>query len=418
MSQLISATSPLPRAPAARAEPSVEPGGESPVADGFAALLAGLFASPVAAPPVVEPAKPALVKGEVPIEALPQEAMPDDTVADQGTAGRQAAGANVEQPPLGGDAAALPIATPGKIADGTAPLGDAEAAVAMPQRAGADTRAGQPPAGGERAPQPSGEVKAAPATSGPIPAAPAPPAIERRHGDLRATNERAPAPVAASRDGGEAAGGRTAAGTAQPAAPIDQRVALSPIPSYVRLGLAWQADLADLGAGAPSTGLAGADGIAASVERSAVAIADQAAGGTARPVQQIALAIERAVNGELRQLTIQLSPRELGTIEIAIELDADRRLTVAILAERPETLDLLRQDSRQLERLLGQHGVNLADAGLEFGLMSQERREGRERPLPAALDQARADEAEGHGESGPAPPTPSLGSAQRLNISI
>lgn len=95
----------------------------------------------------------------------------------------------------------------------------------------------------------------------------------------------------------------------------------------------------------------------------------------APPVQQLAAAIERAVGGDLQRLTIQLSPEALGSIEIALELDAERRLSVAIMAERPETVELLRGEARELQRLLAQQGIDLGDAGLELGLMGGERRD-------------------------------------------
>jgi flagellar hook-length control protein FliK len=138
-----------------------------------------------------------------------------------------------------------------------------------------------------------------------------------------------------------------------------------------------------------------------------------------RPVTQLAAAIERAVNGEVRQLRIQLSPSELGTIEIALEIDADRRLGIAILVERPETLDMLRQESRQLERLLAQQGIDLGEAGLELGLMSQERRDDGQRSSPETRELVLADAMtalEPTALSIASPPDPL--SPHRLNLSI
>jgi len=143
-------------------------------------------------------------------------------------------------------------------------------------------------------------------------------------------------------------------------------------------------------------------------------------------VRQVALAVERAVGGELRHLTIQLSPEALGTIEIALEIahegDGERRLNIAVLAERPETLELLRGEARQLERLLGQQGVALADSELSFGLMSDGR---GDRPAPedqarsvvnleAGADVAAADDASGTAGGDAAGPL----RAGRLNLFI
>lgn len=136
----------------------------------------------------------------------------------------------------------------------------------------------------------------------------------------------------------------------------------------MQLMAAWEEPTEGLATGV----LASAPGSLLAADGSALPSLDSATTANT-PVRQLAIAIERAATGELRHLTVQLSPEALGSIEIALELDADRRLGIAILAERPETLELLRGDARQLERLLGQQGVALADGELSFGLMSDGR---------------------------------------------
>lgn len=151
------------------------------------------------------------------------------------------------------------------------------------------------------------------------------------------------------------------------------------------------------------------------------------AGAAMQPMRQLAAVIDRAVAGEVRQLTIQLSPQELGAIDIALSFDKKRRLSVSILAERPETLELLKNDARQLERLLGRQGIELADAGLELGLMSQERRgdgnaheSAGQHVLAAFGERAGANEPSAGGPT-VAVPTAAVGTldgARRLNLSI
>lgn len=168
---------------------------------------------------------------------------------------------------------------------------------------------------------------------------------------------------------------------------------------------------------------AAAGGDAASASPTAAAPASAAM----QPVRQLAAVIDRAVAGEVRQLTIQLSPRELGAIDIALSFDEKRRLSVSILAERPETLELLKSDARQLERLLGRQGLELADAGLELGLMSQERRgdgnaheSASQHVLAAFGERTGADEPQAQDPSDtlPAAAHATLGGARRLNLSI
>lgn len=131
------------------------------------------------------------------------------------------------------------------------------------------------------------------------------------------------------------------------------------------------AEPAEIEAGQGLTTLAGG------APRGEAITAETAAARTSAPapVQQLAAAIERAVGGDVQRLTVQLSPEALGSIEIALEVDAERRLAVVILAERPETVELLRGEARELQRLLAQQGIDLGDAGLELGLMGGERRE-------------------------------------------
>jgi flagellar hook-length control protein FliK len=102
------------------------------------------------------------------------------------------------------------------------------------------------------------------------------------------------------------------------------------------------------------------------------------------PTVQLALAItHNAVNGA-QSFTLQLKPERLGTVDVKLDLDAKGRATASFVADRPETLALLRQDAHHLVKSLNDAGVN-ADAGsLNFSLrnsgesfgQAQERRNG------------------------------------------
>jgi flagellar hook-length control protein FliK len=423
MSQISSATSPFAPPPAGGTGPDAERAGDAATAgDSFAALLAALFPPAMPAAPVAAPVTPALPAGAAPAEAPPDQA-PDDASAEAGGSEWLPDGAGEQEERRGGAPSPAPAAANG-TAGGPASVGDSSAPATAPERGAPDPR------GSLRAAERDTADPRQPADGNPTPAAASrenatPIAGERASavaavvpGERRAVGGRAAERIGteAATGRGEAANRQAAAGTARPAGPVEQPIVASAVPGFGRLGLAWQVDVAERWENLPAPGLAGADGVA---ERAASTTVEPAAGATARPVQQLALAIGRMVKGELRQLTIQLSPRDLGAIEITLELDADRRLSVAILAERPETLDLLRQDARQLERLLGQQGLGLGDAGLELGLMSEQRRDGRERSMAETLDLARPDEAAGDADPGEAPPALPLAAApHRLNLSI
>ncbi|HEY5607911.1 MAG TPA: flagellar hook-length control protein FliK, partial [Alphaproteobacteria bacterium] len=61
-------------------------------------------------------------------------------------------------------------------------------------------------------------------------------------------------------------------------------------------------------------------------------------------------------------------PDTLGRVTVRLEFTSDAKVQVVFAAERPETLDLLKRDAREIARSLNEAGVR-ADAGsLSFSL--------------------------------------------------
>ena len=96
---------------------------------------------------------------------------------------------------------------------------------------------------------------------------------------------------------------------------------------------------------------------------------------TARPMpaaraafEQIAVNIQRAAAAGTDRIQIRLQPQELGRVDVRLEVKGDQRLRAVILAEKPETLELLQRDARQLQRALQMAGLQADTASLEFGL--------------------------------------------------
>lgn len=81
---------------------------------------------------------------------------------------------------------------------------------------------------------------------------------------------------------------------------------------------------------------------------------------------QLTVAIVRHAADGLDRVKVQLQPEELGTVEIALELGDDGRARAAFLAERPETVDLLRREAGDLERALRQVGVEVGTGDMSF----------------------------------------------------
>ena len=65
---------------------------------------------------------------------------------------------------------------------------------------------------------------------------------------------------------------------------------------------------------------------------------------------------------------IRLDPPELGRIEVRLDVDRDGNVTSRMIADRSDTLDLLRRDASGLERALQDAGLKTADNSLQFSL--------------------------------------------------
>lgn len=89
------------------------------------------------------------------------------------------------------------------------------------------------------------------------------------------------------------------------------------------------------------------------------------------PVAGLALEIAAQSRAGKSRFEIRLDPPELGRIDVRLDMDKDGNVTSRMIVERSETLDLLRRDAQQLERMLNQAGLKTADNALEFQLRDQ-----------------------------------------------
>ena len=88
----------------------------------------------------------------------------------------------------------------------------------------------------------------------------------------------------------------------------------------------------------------------------------------ASQLDSIANAVRLAAAGNGRRLTVSLSPRELGTVEISVARQEGGAATVTLSVERPETLALLRRDSAALQSALDQAGLSVPSHHLTMAL--------------------------------------------------
>jgi hypothetical protein len=70
-------------------------------------------------------------------------------------------------------------------------------------------------------------------------------------------------------------------------------------------------------------------------------------------------------------IEIRLDPPELGRIEVRLNVDRDGNVSSILIADRQDTLDLLKRDSSGLERALQDAGLKTSDSGMQFSLRDQ-----------------------------------------------
>lgn len=87
---------------------------------------------------------------------------------------------------------------------------------------------------------------------------------------------------------------------------------------------------------------------------------------------QVAVNIQRAAGQGMDRINIQLRPQELGRIDVKMEMTHDGRMTAVISAEKPETLEMLRSDARNLIQTLNDAGLQTDADSLNFSLQGQD----------------------------------------------
>ncbi|TNF64554.1 MAG: hypothetical protein EP307_02480 [Rhodobacteraceae bacterium] len=274
-------------------------------------------------------------------------------------------------PDPAGTPKALPSGAPSMATPMTA-TPEQEAEAARPAKASA-AEGGMAPQ--QMRPDPMGAASAPAATmSAPVgvaqaggPAAPMRPIRQ----DVGFTQQANPLdPVRRRQDWAEAASAITPPLTPQADAPMSRQAGTPPgwvLPRPAHGGLPGM--LATLGgvqpgeAFLPTTGETGLPGSEAPRQTAAPAPAPATAALPFRPVaMQIAMALPAAADGSVE---ITLSPRELGQVRLSLS-PGETGLVLTMVAERPETLDMLRRHAAELGhdlRSLGYHDVDFRFGG-------------------------------------------------------
>jgi len=89
------------------------------------------------------------------------------------------------------------------------------------------------------------------------------------------------------------------------------------------------------------------------------------------PIEQVAVQIKKAIGEGADKINIKLQPANLGKVEVKMEIGKDGVLTANVVAEKPETLDLLQRDVRGLEKVLQEGGLKTNSQSFNFSLKEQ-----------------------------------------------
>lgn len=92
---------------------------------------------------------------------------------------------------------------------------------------------------------------------------------------------------------------------------------------------------------------------------------------SAQTTQTIVLQIHRNAQTQVDTFRMQLHPTDLGQLEVRLKFSKDGTMKAHLVADKPETLNLLQKDSAQLQRMLEQSGLQLDGNALSFDLRQQ-----------------------------------------------
>lgn len=177
--------------------------------------------------------------------------------------------------------------------------------------------------------------------------------------------------------------------TAQAPAPVEEPP-VAPLPqshqpAAVKKGgdPAIRASAAEIASAPARTGAKGGDSSQAGLNqnqtdsRAAQKVQEAAAPPRRQPatqqamIEQISVKVAKAAAQNADRISIQLRPKDLGRIEVKMELTKDGNLTARITADKADTLEMLKNDARSLERSLQDAGLKTDSNSLSFNLRGE-----------------------------------------------
>lgn len=89
------------------------------------------------------------------------------------------------------------------------------------------------------------------------------------------------------------------------------------------------------------------------------------------PLNRLGIEIATTARAGIKEIEVRLNPPELGSIDVRLDIDDSGQVNTHLVVERASTLDQLRRDAPNLERLLNQSGLKADSGSLQFSLRDQ-----------------------------------------------
>ncbi|MFV0627342.1 MAG: flagellar hook-length control protein FliK [Alphaproteobacteria bacterium] len=94
-------------------------------------------------------------------------------------------------------------------------------------------------------------------------------------------------------------------------------------------------------------------------------------------VDQVKVNITKSAVKGIDKINIQLKPEELGSIEVKMQIGKDGKVQAHIVANKPETMEILQKDAQSLEKAFNAAGFQTDGESLSFSYRQQEETENR-----------------------------------------
>ncbi|WP_417451531.1 flagellar hook-length control protein FliK [Kordiimonas sp.] len=117
-----------------------------------------------------------------------------------------------------------------------------------------------------------------------------------------------------------------------------------------------------------STGLSGMRGDGGFMASMSLLGGNASRGLQGHVAKQLNMSVSKAVKAGEQEFTMRLDPAELGRVQVKLRFMDGGRVHAQVIAERPETLELLQRDARGLERAIDASGGKTQGATIEFSL--------------------------------------------------